>query len=207
MRKTTLVTVIALGALALGGFVFIAQPFSPDRRTVVDLSERFVEDLQFKDFRSSSLYHHRLEQGRVDIGRALERLFLVKPELLDIQSYRIVRAEVDSTGDRARVLVNTRFRRLNQKDEPEEADLMLYWIRRHPDCPIGGTCAPEGRCVSEYGDVLYQPEDDTRKARERELADPTDTGKTGEPYSCDSAAQPAWFMNLDSTLKDKQYNH
>ena len=38
-------------------------------------------------------------------GKALEQLFQVKPELLDIMDYRIKKAEADATGERARVLL------------------------------------------------------------------------------------------------------
>ncbi|MBA2664954.1 MAG: hypothetical protein H0U74_21880 [Bradymonadaceae bacterium] len=208
MRKTTQVTLVALVVLAIGGYIFLAQPFNSDRRMVEELSKRFVEDLQFKDFRSSSLYHHRLEQSRVDIGRALERLFMVKPEMLDIIDYRVVRAEIDSTDNRARVLVNARFRRLNMKDEAEEADLMLYWVRRHPHCPIGARCNASGQCHNEYDEVLKKPKDDKKpQGREAELADPSELALSELNYACDASAPLQWFMNLDSTLKEKIYNH
>ncbi|MFU8806350.1 MAG: hypothetical protein ACNA8W_21240, partial [Bradymonadaceae bacterium] len=182
--------------------------FNTDRRVVRELSTQFLEDLQFKDFRSSSLYHHRLEQGRVDVGRSLERLFAIKPEMLDIIDYRVVKADVDSSENRARVLVNTRFRRLNMKDEPEEADVMLYWIKRHPECPIGATCI-EGKCHNEYAEAIKRPDadkEDDRGKREKQLGDPEEVDLSDEFYTCDSMAEHKWFMNLDSTLKEKKYN-
>ena len=36
-------------------------------------------------------------QDRIDIGRALEELYLVKPEQLDSLDFRIARTEIDST--------------------------------------------------------------------------------------------------------------
>lgn len=208
MRKTTVITLVSLIILGIGGYLFMVEPFNSDRKVVRELSMQFVEDLQFKDFRSSALYHHRLEQGRVDVGRSLERLFMIKPELLDIIDYRIVKAEVDSSDNRARVLVNTRFRRLNMKDEAEEADLMLYWIRRHPDCPLGATCVV-GTCHNEYGEAIQKPKEDDKSQRsrsERVARDPDEVEVTDEHYTCDTDAELKWFMNLDSTLKEKQYN-
>jgi hypothetical protein len=208
MRKTTVTSLLALIVLGIGGYLFLAEPFNSDRKVVRELSMQFLEDLQFKDFRSSALYHHRLEQGRVDVGRSLERLFLIKPEMLDIIDYRVVKAEVDSSENRARVLVNTRFRRLNMKDEPEEADLMLYWIKRHPECPIGASCV-EGKCHNEYGEAIKRPEEQQRDKRgrtEQQVRDADDVALSEEHFACDVEAEAKWFMNLDSTLKEKRYN-
>ena len=103
MRKTQIVSILVLVACGVIAFVVLGNPFNPDQRLVNGLSTDFMEDLQFKDFRRSASYHHKLEKDRIDVGKTLERLFFVKPEGLDIQSYRIVKADIDSTGDRARV--------------------------------------------------------------------------------------------------------
>ena len=148
----------------MAGWIVLAKPFSPGAQKVESLSQKWMEDLQFKDFRASSLYHHKLDRNRVDIGRTLERLFLVKPEMLDIIDYRIVKTEVDSSGRRARVKVEARYKRLNKDKKPQEADLMLYWMKRHPDCPIGATC-PDGTCVNEFGEPVEKTEDDEQSRR------------------------------------------
>ncbi len=210
MRKTTVATIVVAALIAIGAGIYLAGPLDPSRRIVEDLSMQFMEDLQFKDFRRSASYHHRLERDRVDIGRTLERLFLVKPEMLDIREYRIVKAEVDSTGERARVHINTKFQRLNMKDEPEESEIILYWMKRHPDCPIGASCQ-SGKCVTiDDGEALYKPKKDAtddRPRRERELSDDPDAELSAKPFTCDQNAEPKWFMNLDSTLKEKKYNY
>ena len=192
MRQTTMATIFTLVVLAIGGAIYLAEPFNADRRIVQDLSTKFMEDIQFKDFRSSALYHHELEQDRVDIGKAIERLFLVKPEMLNIQDFRIVRTEIDSTSRRARVLVNSRFRRLNIDEEPEEADLQLFWIRRHPQCPLGSDCEA-GECRDETGHLVLDEQED-EEGEEVEV-----------PFECDSDLEHAWFMNLDSTLESRDY--
>ncbi|MEZ4460869.1 MAG: hypothetical protein R3E66_14295 [bacterium] len=203
MRKSTLVTLIALAVLGAGTWVFLTNPFSPDASLIQKVSLKFMEDLQFKDFRSSSLYHHKLERDRVDIGKTLETLFMIKPEFLDLMDYRISKVDIDESGERARVLVTTKFKRLNMKSKPEEGELILYWMKRHPDCPIGATCQV-GRCVDEFGkgSIRTPTEAEIAEARRKDKPDPQP-----EPMMCDSNAQPAWFMNLDSTLKEKKYNY
>ena len=207
MRKTTVFTFVVLTVLSVGGYLFIEQPFAGDRGRVVALSERFMEDLQFKDFRSSSLYHHELERGRVDVGRTIERLFLIKPEMLDIREWRVVKGEIDSTGERARVHFSVKFQRLNLEKEPEEGEVILYWIKRHPDCPLGASCGEDAVCVDEFGEVLKRPKEDEREGREKQVGDAAEAEPTEEPFACDPKAEARWFMNLDSTLKEKRYNY
>ncbi len=198
MRKTTIATLVVIPLLFAGGYIYMTDPFNPDRAHLQDLSNQFMEDIQFKDFHSSALYHHELEQDRVDIGRAIEDLFLVDPELLDILDYRITRTEIDSSGRRGRVLVNTRFRPLkpeairDDENDIEEADLQLYWMYRHPDCPLGTDC-DAGTCRRDDG---------TKPTKEVE----DDDGETVErPYQCDELREHEWFMNLDSTLESRDY--
>lgn len=207
MRKTTIATILV--ALVIGGGIWLvlAGPINTDQRLVRGLSMKFMEDLQFKDFRRSSSYHHHLEKDRVDIGKTLEKLFLVKPESLDIREYTIVKSDVDSTGKRARVHIRTKFQRLNMKDEPEEGELILYWMLRHPDCPIGAGCT-SGFCVNEASEQLYMKQGANKPIRESEL-DEDDKKKDDAPekIACDPDAEERWFMNLDSTLKEKRYNY
>jgi len=205
MRKITIASIAVLVLAGAGAYVVYVKPFRPDVQTVEKLSQKWMEDLQFKDFRSSGLYHHKLDRDRVDIGRALEQLFMVKPELLDIRDYRIVSTHVDSTGRRARVKVEARFKRLNKDKEPREATLMLYWMKRHPDCPIGATC-PDGRCTDESGEPVYKTRGDGGDGPPKPSGDAPDPAEAGdEVHACDATAEPEWFMNLDSTLEEKEY--
>ena len=66
MRKTTIVTLIVLAVAAVAMFVVLGGPLNPGHRLVDQLSKDFMEDLQFKDFRRSASYHHKLERDRVD---------------------------------------------------------------------------------------------------------------------------------------------
>ncbi len=209
MRKTTWITLVVLALCGAGLYAVVVRPFSTELSMVRDLSRAFLEDLQFKDFRSSALYHHPLDLKRIDIGRAIEELFLVKPELLDIMDFRISRAELDSSGNRARVVMTTRFKLLNKEKEPREADIVLYWIKRHPDCPLGAQCSTEGVCLDEFGRPALKPAQGEDEEGERRVHDPRkDTVKekaTGEPYRCNPSLKARWYMNLDSTLKQKDY--
>jgi hypothetical protein len=209
MRKTNRWSLVLIAGLGVAAYLFLNNPFLPDRSHVEELSQRFMEDLQFKDFRSSALYHHALDRDRVDVGRTLETLFLVKPEMLDIREYRIVKAEVDSSGNRARVHLNTKFQRLNLSEKPEEGEIILYWLKRHPDCPVGATC-PTGICVDEFQKVIHRPKEEDKKKKkqsdkESERRDRLETGLTGKSYTCSPDKEKTWFMNLDSTLKEKRY--
>lgn len=207
MRKTTLLTLLTALVLLLGAAFFVARSYLGDAALVRDLSRAFMEDLQFKDFRSSQLYSHPLDQDRLDIGRTLERLFLAKPEFVDIKDFELVRVDKDSTEQRAKVLVRTRYKLLNKDAELREGEVILYWIKRHPDCPLGGSCAPDLRCVDETGALMHKPEEkdkDKKDERPKQLAADHDP-KTEDTWACDANAAPRWFMNLDSTLKEKEY--
>lgn len=199
MTKTTIATVAALVIVGIGGYIYLQDPFNPDRSEIRELSAQFMEDVKFKDFRSSARYHHELEQERLDIGRAIEELFLVKPEMMRIIDYRIVDSEIDSTGTRGRTLVNSRVRLLNRRGEDEdieEADLQLYWMLRHPECPLGTDCEG-GVCVDDSGQAaLMEPE---------EAGDVEEQPEADRSYACDDDLEHRWFMNLDSTLEQKDY--
>lgn len=206
MRKTTLVTlgiVIAMG-LAFGAITYL--PKLGKNAIVNELAEKFLSDVQFKDFRQAALYHHKLERGRVDIGRTIEKLFLMKPEMIDIREYRIVKSEID--GKRARVHLNVKFQRLNIKKEPEEGEIILYFLKRNPDCPIGGICKGS-YCYDEFNKKIARPEK-SKKSKEKNLSpkgDLVEPTLANTAYTCHEGAKDEWFMNLDSTLKEKRYNH
>ncbi|MEO1270064.1 MAG: hypothetical protein AAFX99_18405, partial [Myxococcota bacterium] len=84
VRKSTLITIVVVILLGAGGYVALNNPFRTGAGIVERLAWSFMEDLQFKDFRESALYSHRLDQDRLDIGKTLEALFQVKPEFIDI---------------------------------------------------------------------------------------------------------------------------
>lgn len=206
MRKTKIITILVI--LAMGG-IFAALFFGPKfgKAAVVNtLAEKFLADVQFKDFRQAALYHHKLERDRVDIGRTIEKLFLMKPEMIDIREFRIIKSDID--GNRARVHMNAKFQRLNMKKEPEEGEIVLYFLKRNPDCPIGGSCRG-GFCYDEFDKKIARPEKKkkTKKSNVGKEGDLVEPDLTKKNYSCTDGAEDEWFMNLDSTLKEKRYNH
>ncbi len=180
-----------------------------DDGLVRTMSEAFLEDLRFKDFQNSTKYHHKLDRDRFDIGKAIEQLFLVKPELLDIREQDIVRIDVSDDGRRAKTLTRSRYRRLNVDGDLQEKDLLLYWIKRHPDCPLGARCdAAQGVCVDASGEPIPKKIFDEKSRKSGVSQGPNDGNyeESEDSYSCDATLEDAWFMNLDSTLKQKNYN-
>ncbi len=212
MRRSNIIVVIVLAVLGVGGYIFLNNPAGSDAAIVSALGRECWESIQFKRYRKASLSPHKLERDRVDIGKAIEKLMLIKAEQLEIKRFDVVKAKVDSDGDGASTKLRVIYRRPNQKKEPEEKDVMLYWLRRHPDCPIGATCNAEGACVNEAHEVLRQVKPSKGVWR---IATPDDEGKeeleaTKKGFACDPAAKKAWFMNLDSTLQPKggkRYNY
>ena len=141
MKKSTVALVLI--CLLLGGyFTFEAEWgrslllrfLSPDRDAVNQMTLAFLEDIRFKDFDQAATYHSPEDQARVDIPMLIERLFKIKPEMLDIMEYEILFVKVDSTGLRARVKTETKVQDLQRK-KPERRQLMLYYHRETQDAP------------------------------------------------------------------------
>ncbi len=102
--------------------------FGGDAGQLRSLTRSFIEDIQFKDFKKAAVYHVPAEQKSVDIPFLLERLFLLKPEQLDIMEYEILFARIDSSDLRGRTKTRIKFKDLlNQK--LRERELMLYFYR------------------------------------------------------------------------------
>lgn len=94
----------------------------------------FWEDIQFKDFDHAATWHDPAVQESVDIPYLLERIFVLKPEALDIMDIEIVLADRDSTGNRARVKTRLRFKDL-VKGKVHEKEVILYWHRADAQAP------------------------------------------------------------------------
>ena len=86
----------------------------------------FLEDIKFKDFDKAASYHSAEDRKDVNIAKLIERMFQVKPEFLDILRYKIVKSEIDSSGDRGRVLTRTVVKVLNT-GEIKEPEIIFYW--------------------------------------------------------------------------------
>lgn len=88
----------------------------------------FLEDIQFKDFEKAASYHSAEDRKDVNIPKLIERIFAVKPEFLDIMRYEILKVDLDSTGNRARVKTRTVIKILN-KNEVREPEIIFYWFK------------------------------------------------------------------------------
>ena len=89
--------------LSGGAFPTFGLPLGGDRGALRQTTQSFLEDIQFKDFDKAASYHAPERREDVDIPFLIQRLFLQKPESLDIMDYEIVFADLDSTATRARV--------------------------------------------------------------------------------------------------------
>lgn len=98
------------------------------------LSRQFIEDIQFKDFNKAASYHAPDERDTVDIPFLLERLFVLKPEQLDIIEHEILLAEVDSTGLRGRTKSRVKAKDL-LREKLLDRELMLYFYRANKEAP------------------------------------------------------------------------
>ena len=88
----------------------------------------FLEDIRFKDFDKAASYHTQADQEKVDIPYLIERLFEIKPEMLDIMRYEITSVELDRSGLRGRVKTHTVAKCLNT-DEIKNVDIIYYWMK------------------------------------------------------------------------------
>ena len=111
------------------GRTFISNLFSEDRERINRISLSFMEDIKFKDFKKAASYHHPKDREKVDIPRLIERLFKIKPELLDIMDYEILETSLDSSRTRGRVKLSTKVQLLNQ-ERIEHPEMILYYHHR-----------------------------------------------------------------------------
>lgn len=139
MKKFWLFAIVLLALVGYAGYTGyglrigeFAWTFSPDRQRVFDATKRFLEDLQFKDFDHAAEFHTEDDKKKKKIPQLIEEKFLTKPEFLDIRHFEILRLEISSAGDRARVLTRTTMKQLNSellrgKDDVKNVDTIWYW--------------------------------------------------------------------------------
>ena len=128
----------ALAAVA-GGYLWAAHlsggalytfglPVGGERAELRRMAWSFWEDVRFKDFEAAASYHPLQRRDEVDIPYLLERLFLQKPEMLDVTDIEVLMVDIDSTGNRGRVNTRLRVRDL-AREEVEDQEVMLYFHR------------------------------------------------------------------------------
>ncbi len=136
------------------------------------LARAFLQDLQFKDFDKAGKYHSFVDQGKANIPQLIERLFQVKPEVLNIRDFEIVKVDLDDDGKRARTFFRSNLELLNtaEGDKPnkeKQVEGILYWHK----LPVSAA----------------------RAAAEGEAAATTATEAA-------AAEAEQWFMKLESSL-------
>lgn len=125
---------LAAAHLSGGAFPTFGLPIGGEINDLRGLALQFWEDIQFKDFDQAASYHAPELQDSVDIPYLIQRLFLVKPEALDLMDYEIVFAEMDASGLRARIKTRITAKILTN-DRIEEREVMLYFKRKDLDSP------------------------------------------------------------------------
>lgn len=129
------VLVITILILSVGVF-FVAKKsyeniplsvlLSSDLSVVAEESRKFMEDLQFKDFKSAGAHSIPDHLKTYDMPMLIERLFQIKPEFLDIQKNKILSVEKDTTDKRAKVNIESEVKVLNT-NELKKPNIVLYW--------------------------------------------------------------------------------
>jgi hypothetical protein len=133
MKKSTVAFVLV--AFAVGGYILYDSQwgrsvlmgfFSEDLARIEEISLAFMEDIKFKDFNKAASYHSPEDQEKVDIPKLMERLFKIKPELLDVMEYTILDSTLDSTGTRGRVKMKAKVNVLNS-GKIKNPEFILYY--------------------------------------------------------------------------------
>lgn len=125
---------LAMAHLSGGAFPTLGLPIGGELGALRGMALQFWEDIQFKDFKKAASYHAPELQDAVDIPYLIQRIFMVKPEMLDLMDYEIVLAELDASGLRARVKTRVKAKIL-ATEKIEEREVMLYFKRKDLDSP------------------------------------------------------------------------
>lgn len=102
--------------------------WSPEQSLLDDLTRRFLVDVQFKNFDHAATFHTKEDGEGKDIASLIEKKFAVKPELLDIRHFEILRIDVSPQADRAKS-VNTVTVKVLNSGKTRDVELVLYWKR------------------------------------------------------------------------------
>jgi len=122
------IIVLYFGAVHFSGGAFygFGLPLGGERAQLRQLATSFMEDIQFKDFDKAASYHAPDVVDSVDIPFLLQRLFLQKPESLDIMSYDIVFCKLDRSGFRGRTKVRMKAKNLMNKEIRSQYFLLFF---------------------------------------------------------------------------------
>ena len=107
----------------LGG---ISLVLDENRNMLEQKAKGFLQDIQFKDFKHAANFHHPDDQKKADISKKIEKKFLVKPELLDIRHFEIIRIDVSDEGNRAKAISTVTVTFLGNR-QTKDFEVVLYW--------------------------------------------------------------------------------
>ena len=125
---------VGMAHLSGGAFSTLGLPIGGDRNHLRSLTLQFIEDIKFKDFKKAASYHAPDKQEEVDIPFFLERLFLLKPEAIDVMSYEIVFSELDSSNLRGRVKARIKCKDL-VRNAINEKEIIFFYHRSTKEDP------------------------------------------------------------------------
>ena len=125
---------LAAAHLSGGAFPTPGVAVGGDRGLLRRTALSFWEDIKFKDFAAASGYHAPDVQDTVDIPYLIQRIFMQKPEFLDVMEVEVVLADIDSTGKRARVKTRLKVKDLSM-ERIGEREVILYFYRDALDTP------------------------------------------------------------------------
>ena len=115
--------------IVLGGYLIALDPA---KLVVETAAHRFLEDIQFKDFVHAATFHTAEDRKIKDIPHLIEEKFHIKPELLDIKSFEVLRVDVMSNGLRAKALTKVFVRVLNAEQNIREIEA-TFVFKKEPD--------------------------------------------------------------------------
>jgi hypothetical protein len=125
-----LVIIALLGYAGMGPYGWRLGPvgfsWDPTRERLSRLTNRFLDDIRFKDFAQAATYHTASDQVAVNIPQLIESKFAIKPEQLDIQETRIDRIDVDPDGRRAKSVTTWHTKLLNTS-EVRDVEAVIFW--------------------------------------------------------------------------------
>lgn len=103
--------------------------FNKDKAQLYRKTVRFLECLKFKEFDEAATFHAPEEADTADIPELIWRVFQVKHEALDIQSWDEPLIEIDSTGRLAVTKTTSHVKLLNTGQE-RDVEINFYWKKQ-----------------------------------------------------------------------------
>lgn len=136
MIGTTLLAVAAGGyagyAHFTGGEVpTLGLPIGGARAELRTLTMSFWEDIKFKDYKKAASYQAETKRSESSISALVEQVFGLPAQSVDLMEFSVVEAELDSTGNRARLKSRVKAKDL-VKGKVHTREVMHFFHRDTP---------------------------------------------------------------------------